>query len=636
MHHDFSEQLRETPARAERDAEVAFAATQEAAISDILAALRHDEARLAAYLAKAEPAAQLRTRIVAIRVLGSARGARLCGESFIPADQPFVADLRRAGAEVRGLVAQHLGATAPLPPVFHGVVQRRGATLYRQHASDAAAEPEHPAVQRALARAGQGAPLPAALRQSMEQRFGVALAAVRLHCDAQAAQAARALAARAFTVGEDIFFAEGAFAPADPEGERLLVHELAHVVQGYQGRAQGSAGVSDPSDPLELEAEREAQRPTDRDVPRARERPAVARAPGAHTSNGRLFRRHLTINESVTEYQRQINPAGEPAITPSGQFYWSDRLKSALAGQVHGLVNTSGLQVYYGRFWSALPVPPLGVGVLERDVNALLDAIYTYNQGTTDALLRHFKDFVGGPHKAESEVKDFAALLGPAVVTGGALYQTCWAGYLLHGKILDFAATGNQRYRTFPMLRTLYRDKEAGACGETAGILAGHFATTKKGFSAIDADKKRDPAKNFAQGLRKGIDKQAMPRGDVMTFVPLAGVIAKLKIALDDGFVFVARVASGARADDMLGGDSFEHSITIIGYDGNEFVFWDPDSHASEGAAGQGGFGRLYYDAANNRLTTARSDADMAVNADGAHLSHPAQHRYQAGSLIGK
>jgi hypothetical protein len=69
----------------------------------------------------------------------------------------------------------------------------------------------------------------------MEARFGHDFAAVRLHRDARAAESARAVAARAYTVGEDIVFASGGYAPQTTDGERLLAHELVHVVQGRRG-----------------------------------------------------------------------------------------------------------------------------------------------------------------------------------------------------------------------------------------------------------------------------------------------------------------------------------------------------------------------------------------------------------------
>src|SRR5215470_14124253 len=78
---------------------------------------------------------------------------------------------------------------------------------------------------------GRGDPLAGATRADMERRFGTSFGAVRLHTDAAAADSARSLGARAFTTGQDVYFAQGAYRPETGEGRRLLAHELAHTVQ---------------------------------------------------------------------------------------------------------------------------------------------------------------------------------------------------------------------------------------------------------------------------------------------------------------------------------------------------------------------------------------------------------------------
>ncbi|MFD9482855.1 DUF4157 domain-containing protein [Streptomyces sp. NPDC059991] len=93
-----------------------------------------------------------------------------------------------------------------------------------------------------------GAPLPAAVRADAEHRFRHDFSHVRVHTDPEAARAARALRAGAFTVGHHIAFAAGRFAPATAAGTRLLTHELAHVVQqdlGAAGHADGAAAESE-------------------------------------------------------------------------------------------------------------------------------------------------------------------------------------------------------------------------------------------------------------------------------------------------------------------------------------------------------------------------------------------------------
>jgi len=86
-------------------------------------------------------------------------------------------------------------------------------------------------------------------RDVMESRFGEDFSNVRIHTGQSAAQSADAMESRAFTVGEDIVFAQGEFAPETLEGRHLLAHELAHVVQ--QRRPAGPIAGED-------EAERDA------------------------------------------------------------------------------------------------------------------------------------------------------------------------------------------------------------------------------------------------------------------------------------------------------------------------------------------------------------------------------------------
>jgi hypothetical protein len=99
-----------------------------------------------------------------------------------------------------------------------------------------------------------GRPLPPSVREQYEPRFGSDFGHVRVHTDATAAGAARSLNARAFTVGPDIAFAPGEFAPGTSRGRLLLAHELTHVLQqqsaglGLQ-RAEGDVPVGETPPP---------------------------------------------------------------------------------------------------------------------------------------------------------------------------------------------------------------------------------------------------------------------------------------------------------------------------------------------------------------------------------------------------
>ena len=83
----------------------------------------------------------------------------------------------------------------------------------------------------ASAVASGGEPLATDMRSYFEPRFGYDLSGVRVHTHARAQAAARAITARAYTLGANIAFADGEFAPRTSEGRRLLAHELAHVAQ---------------------------------------------------------------------------------------------------------------------------------------------------------------------------------------------------------------------------------------------------------------------------------------------------------------------------------------------------------------------------------------------------------------------
>jgi outer membrane biosynthesis protein TonB len=103
---------------------------------------------------------------------------------------------------------------------------------------------------------GGGAPLDPGLRADMEARFGEGFENVRIHDDDAAHSSAAQLAAKAYTVGDDIVFSAERYEPHSAEGKRLLAHELAHVVQQRRG---GPAADSSPDAIAERGAEAAAQ-----------------------------------------------------------------------------------------------------------------------------------------------------------------------------------------------------------------------------------------------------------------------------------------------------------------------------------------------------------------------------------------
>ena len=89
---------------------------------------------------------------------------------------------------------------------------------------------------------GGGSKLDGATRVFMESRFGQDFGHVRVHTGGAAADSARSINALAYTVGSDIVFGDGQYAPQTSAGRRLLAHELTHTVR--QGGGIGRAPVT--------------------------------------------------------------------------------------------------------------------------------------------------------------------------------------------------------------------------------------------------------------------------------------------------------------------------------------------------------------------------------------------------------
>jgi hypothetical protein len=102
-----------------------------------------------------------------------------------------------------------------------------------------------------------GRPLQSGTRSQMERTFGHDFGGVRVHDGPAAAHSADGLQANAYTIGEQIVFAAGRYQPTRTEGQALLAHELAHVVQQRMGPA--SAGNAPETSNAERDADNAAR-----------------------------------------------------------------------------------------------------------------------------------------------------------------------------------------------------------------------------------------------------------------------------------------------------------------------------------------------------------------------------------------
>jgi hypothetical protein len=157
----------------------------------------------------------------------------------------------------------------------------RDRVLQRAATGGAAPASVPASVLRTIGSAGR--PLDSGARAAMEARFGRDFSAVRVHTDHGAAESARAVNARAYTVGQHIAFDRGQYQPGTPAGRHLLAHELAHTVQqrGLQ-RKPNESGILDPGSDSRYEREAERAASAAARAPSILARPAapsICRAP---------------------------------------------------------------------------------------------------------------------------------------------------------------------------------------------------------------------------------------------------------------------------------------------------------------------------------------------------------------------
>ncbi len=140
------------------------------------------------------------------------------------------------------------------------LIRQAGGQALQRAAIDETLVEQAPPIVHEVLRAG-GQPLDDETRASMESRFGYDFSGVRVHTGPKAAESARAVNALAYTVGRDVVFGAGQYAPASGQGQRLLSHELTHVAQQQAGPAAPSQAltVGPADDPLEREAQRAAE-----------------------------------------------------------------------------------------------------------------------------------------------------------------------------------------------------------------------------------------------------------------------------------------------------------------------------------------------------------------------------------------
>lgn len=122
-----------------------------------------------------------------------------------------------------------------------------GKPSVRRSAEGGASEEVAPPIVERTLQSSAGHALDEQTRALFEPQLGLDLSGVRVHTGASADESAKAVNAKAYTVGRDIVFGAGHYAPHTHEGQRILGHELTHVAQqGGEAGAVQRIPVDDP------------------------------------------------------------------------------------------------------------------------------------------------------------------------------------------------------------------------------------------------------------------------------------------------------------------------------------------------------------------------------------------------------
>jgi Domain of unknown function (DUF4157) len=167
-------------------------------------------------------------------------------------------DRLRDDEQVRAPAPAQDDPAAPLHELASGVGNRAFTSTVAREVSGAGIMPSgqvHPSVQSEISSTRGGG---ASLDSGVADRFGPSLgdlSDVRVHTDDNADRLNRSVSARAFATGTDVYFAKGEYSPGSAAGDKLIAHELAHVVQQRGAPQGGPLTVSQPGDTMENEAD---------------------------------------------------------------------------------------------------------------------------------------------------------------------------------------------------------------------------------------------------------------------------------------------------------------------------------------------------------------------------------------------
>ena len=328
----------------------------------------------------------------------------------------------------------------------------------------------------------------------------------------------------------------------------------------------------------------------------------------------------------------------DPNLSIAGQFFWSGEIsKAIMADSAVTALNVPGAPPAHAALF--LQMKDLVQTAADRDkatsvvqtkASAFIVAARAAATSGTSRLVAIATALAPGPLAQGVDPGPFKGK-GPEFLAGWGIYQRLNGGFLV-APTPDVSLQKNVFKLHFLSLA------EPEVCGFQAGFLGNRFRALKKRAGGPPPDPKvaiggiplaTKVTPSHTPFVQDGVN---LVRGDVCEYGPgLGASIAKIKAALDGGWIVSVRVMSGFGG----GGLSGEHSFILIGYQGNGFTVADSDPGNEGEAAMMSGFTTVYYDPAVPRFSTAVNDANFPVLVSDSRLQRNRHHRYQILSVSG-
>jgi Putative peptidoglycan binding domain len=344
----------------------------------------------------------------------------------------------------------------------------------------------------------------------------------------------------------------------------------------------------------------------------------------------------VTITEAVTRFKTKMdvsNASPGENVHQKGQFFWMAQVAAAITAELQRMQGDPTATAFATKALVAATTIRQG-----KDASKLLVELSTMAAKSTS------------PEKPK-----MLAMLRPPQRTPNVTEALLWAALNKTDQVPSLA--GLLSLPTLKMLRRwdeqscgFHAHKIAERLHQKGGIstlnpkaraFSAHLAT---GGAVRDRRPMGTPTSAFGPGATAGVQTGSnLQLGDVVRQAGVGGAVSKLIQALDDGQVIHARVLSGigyglggpppnpvAKPTPIPTDPPEEHSLLIIGSNGGDtFVFSDPDASVSH--TPEAGFGELFHDPVDGRLSTAPAPGGMPVDEGGKHRR--GDKRYQIISL---